>query len=229
MFNSEDGGGKRRGGYRTMTEIATEAIKEAVLQGHYKPGKRLIPAKLENELNLGRVAIREALRELTGSGLVVSVPNKGAIVAEAVDAEEMREVFEIRYDLEGKACELAAARISEEELSKLERLNNDLAGYQENPREYFLLNRKFHLDFYRASGWDFLCHIITQLFDRVLVFRSIHPISQDSIPSYVDHHTELLSAARDRDGARAKQIMTQHLEAGYQSFLSILKKGHPSL
>lgn len=116
-----------------MTEIATEAIKEAVLQGHYKPGKRLIPAQLESELNLGRVAIREALRELTGSGLVVSVPNKGAIVAEAVDAEEMREVFEIRYDLEGKACELAATRISEEELSKLERLNVDLAGYQENP------------------------------------------------------------------------------------------------
>ena len=91
-----------RGGYRTMTEIATEAIKEAILQGNYKPSMRLIPAQLEKELNLGRVAIREALRELTGSGLVVSTPNKGAIVAEAVDSEEMLELFEIRYDLEGK-------------------------------------------------------------------------------------------------------------------------------
>lgn len=215
-----------RGGYRTMTEIATEAIKEAVLQGHYKPGMRLIPAQLEKELSLGRVAIREALRELTGSGLVVSVPNRGAIVAKAVDAEEMREVFEIRYDLEGKACELAAMRIDEDEIRKLERLNRDLAGYRDDPREYFLLNRKFHLDFYRTSGWDFLCHIIAQLFDRVLVFRSIYPISQDSIPSYVDHHAELLAAARDRDGARAKQILTRHLEAGFQSFLAILEKNN---
>ena len=164
-----------RGGYRTMTEIATEAIKEAVLQGYYKPGMRLIPAQLEKELNLGRVAIREALRELTGSGLVVSVPNKGAIVAQAVDAEEMREVFEIRYDLEGKASELAAERIDAEHLEKLVQLNNDLAGYREDPRDYFLLNRKFHLDFYRASGWDFLCHIIAQLFDRVLVFSQHLP------------------------------------------------------
>ena len=207
-----------------MTEIATEAIKEAVLQGTYKPGTRLIPAQLEKELNLGRVAIREALRELTGSGLVVSVPNKGAIVAKAVDAEEMRELFEIRYDLEGKACELAAARISDEQLSKLELLNNDLAGYQEDPREFFLLNRKFHLDFYSASGWDFLCHIITQLFDRVLVFRSIYPINQEAIPGYVDDHAELLAVARNRDAARAKQVMIRHLEAGFQSFLSILEK-----
>jgi len=217
-------GDKTRGGYRTMTEIATEAIKEAVLQGNYKPGTRLIPAQLEKELNLGRVAIREALRELTGSGLVVSVPNKGAIVAKAVDAEEMRELFEIRYDLEGKACELAAARISDEQLNKLELLNKDLAGYQVDPREFFLLNRKFHLDFYRASGWDFLCHIIAQVFDRVLVFRSIYPINPQAIPGYVDDHAELLAAARDRDGARAKQVMTRHLEAGFQSFLSILEK-----
>jgi len=50
--------------YQTMTEIATSTIREAILKRVYKPGTRLIPGKLERELNLGRAAIREALREL---------------------------------------------------------------------------------------------------------------------------------------------------------------------
>ncbi len=110
-------------------------------------GPDFIPVRLEKELNLGRVAIREALRELTGVGLVANLPNKGAVVAKTLDIEEMREIFEIRYDLEGKACEMAAVKISEEEIQKLERLNRDMTGYGRNSKEYFLLNRKFHLDF----------------------------------------------------------------------------------
>jgi len=52
--------------YRTMTEIAATAIRDAILNGIYLPGTRLIPAKLEQEVQLGRVAIREALKELAG-------------------------------------------------------------------------------------------------------------------------------------------------------------------
>ena len=73
--------------YQTMTEMSTQLIRENVIKGQYKSGTRLIPEKLEAELGLGRVAIREALRELTGSGLLVSLPNKGVIVADPPDPE----------------------------------------------------------------------------------------------------------------------------------------------
>ncbi len=52
--------------YRTMTQIAIDSIKDMIISGIYPPGTRLIPQKLEVELNLGRVAIREALRDLQG-------------------------------------------------------------------------------------------------------------------------------------------------------------------
>ena len=67
--------------YKTMTEMAAQALREGILKGTLTPGTPLIPAKLEKELALGRVAIREAIRELSGSGLVESVPNKGNFVA----------------------------------------------------------------------------------------------------------------------------------------------------
>ena len=154
--------------------------------------------------------------------MVVSVPNKGAVVAQAVELEEMQEIFEIRYSLEGKASELATLNIRERDIRKLERLNNDLAGYENDPREYFLLNSKFHLDFYRASGWGFLCNIISQIFDRILVLRSINPIRSESIPRFVDAHTQLLKAARARDGLRARRIMVEHLRDGFESFVAWL-------
>ena len=198
--------------YRTMTEIATESIKDAILNGDYSPGTRLVPAKLEKELNLGRVAIREAIRELTGSGLVVSEPNKGAVVAKAITEEELQELFDIRYDLEGKACLLATERITPEGIAKLEGLNNDLLGYIDKPREYFLLNRKWHLDFYQSSGRNFLCQIITQLFDRILIFRSVYPFRTEAIPGYIDEHILMLAAMKKRDGERVRQVLVEHLQ-----------------
>lgn len=52
--------------YRTMSEIAAEAIREAIGAAVYPPGTRLVPLKLEKELGLGRTAIREAHKERGG-------------------------------------------------------------------------------------------------------------------------------------------------------------------
>jgi DNA-binding GntR family transcriptional regulator len=49
-----------------MSEIAAEAIREAIGAAVYPPGTRLVPLKLEKELGLGRTAIREAHKERGG-------------------------------------------------------------------------------------------------------------------------------------------------------------------
>ncbi|MBW2154942.1 MAG: GntR family transcriptional regulator, partial [Deltaproteobacteria bacterium] len=161
--------------YRTMTEIAAETIRESILRGDYRPGTRLKPIELESELNLGRVAIREALRELSGTGLVVSIPNKGSIVAEFPKIEEMREVFEIRFLLEPRAAELAASKITEEILSELKALHAKMYTNITQRGEFFFRNRDFHLKIYQASGWNYLNRLIMQLFNQVQGFRSIYP------------------------------------------------------
>ncbi len=58
-----------------MTQLATDTIKiGGILSGELQPGTRLIPSELESKLNLGRVPIREALKELAGTGLVKLLP-----------------------------------------------------------------------------------------------------------------------------------------------------------
>lgn len=72
-----------------------------------------------------------------------------------------------------------------------------------------------------------MCHIISQIFDRVLVLRSINPIRSESIPTFVDAHTQLLQAARTREGSLARQIMVKHLRDGYDSFVAWLNTATP--
>jgi len=210
--------------YRTMTEIASETIRESILSGVYLPGRRLIPPTLEKELHLSRVAIREALKELVGSGLVTNVPNKGVVVSQAVTDEELEEVFAIRLALEGKACERATERISPREIERLRTLNDDLRATSGSSKEFYVLNRRWHLQFYDASGWKSLCHIIAQLFDRVLVFRNVYPFKGERIPGYIRDHDLMLDAMTKRDAAGAKRILLKHLAKGYESLVEARKK-----
>ena len=75
--------------HKTMTEEAALALRKGILQGSYPSGTRLVPAKLEEELQLSRTAIREAIRELVGTGLADSETHKGACVAEPLELEEI--------------------------------------------------------------------------------------------------------------------------------------------
>ncbi len=96
--------------YRTMSEISVETIREAISAAIYPPGTKLVPLKLEKELGLGRTAIREALKELTCTGVLISVPNKGAVVAGPPDIDEIQQIFEVRYLTEAKAAYLATKK-----------------------------------------------------------------------------------------------------------------------
>lgn len=205
--------------YRTMTEIATASIKEAILRGDYKPGTRLIPAHMEKELKLGRVAIREGLRALEGEGLVMTIPNKGAAVANPATPEEIKEVFEIRFILEAKAVSLSTSNISLEKPSALEEVNRDLSSCTQDPRKYFLLNRVFHLELYSASGWKFLCQIIGQLFDQVMVFRSFYPFRQADINTYLEDHERILAAMCLRNSEAAQRLLVKHVRAGFENLM----------
>ena len=211
--------------YRTMTEIAIETIRDGILRGDYRPGSRLKPIELEDELNLGRVAIREALRELSGTGLVVSIPNKGSIVAEFPTLEEMREVFEIRFLLEPRAAELATPQMTEETLSELRDLHGRMYDNISQKGEFFFRNRDFHLKIYRASGWNYLDHLILQLFNQVQGFRSIYPFRDVSTESgwladVKEDHERILRALERREPEKVKELVLANIRKGFEDILA---------
>ena len=99
------------------SDLAYQAIREAIAFGHIKPGEWLRQEALADELNVSQVTVREALSRLVAEGLAVHIPYKG-VKAVLLPPAELRDVYELRALLEGFAVELAAERISPEELRK---------------------------------------------------------------------------------------------------------------
>jgi DNA-binding GntR family transcriptional regulator len=89
-----------------MRDHIRDVLVARILDGTYPAGTQLKELTLAREFNVSQAPIREALRELEGSGLVASERYRGTRVRGA-DFEEMRESYELRATLEARAVELA--------------------------------------------------------------------------------------------------------------------------
>src|ERR1700753_3371154 len=90
-----------------MRDRIRDVLVSRILDGTYAAGTQLKELNLAREFNVSQTPIREALRELEGSGLVTSERFRGTRVRGA-DSAEMRESYELRTMLEVRSVKLAA-------------------------------------------------------------------------------------------------------------------------
>ncbi len=89
-----------------MRDRIRDTLVARILDGQYAPGTQLKELALAREFKVSQAPIREALRELEGSGLVTSERYRGTRVRGA-DAEELRQSYDVRQTIEIRAVELA--------------------------------------------------------------------------------------------------------------------------
>ena len=90
-----------------MRDHIRDVLVARILDGTYPAGTQLKELYLAREFDVSQAPIREALRELEGSGLVTSERFRGTRVRGA-DFQEMRESYELRMMLEARSVILAA-------------------------------------------------------------------------------------------------------------------------
>src|SRR5215207_10462506 len=98
-----------------------DLLEEAILEGDLKPGERLRAEALAQRFGTSRTPIREALLQLEAQGLVDVEPNRGAVVR-AFDRDDLLDLYELRALLEPKAAALAAGRITDADIDRLDEL-----------------------------------------------------------------------------------------------------------
>ncbi len=103
---------------RSVQQETVRMMREAIISGHFKPGEKLVEAKLCSQLGVSRTSVREALRVLAAEKLVTIVPNKGPSVAE-VSWQEAESIYHLRALLEGEVAALAASRIEAADLQRM--------------------------------------------------------------------------------------------------------------
>ncbi|MFZ0501065.1 MAG: GntR family transcriptional regulator [Steroidobacteraceae bacterium] len=139
-----------------------DVLVARILDGTYPAGTRLKELTLAREFDVSQAPIREALRELEGSGLVASERYRGTRVRGA-DYRDLRESYELRLVMEERALELAAPFSAEliEDLAARVRAMASAAEATDTER-YIDEALGFHRRLVEASGnrtfltvWDF--------------------------------------------------------------------------
>jgi DNA-binding GntR family transcriptional regulator len=113
----------------TDAQRAYSEIKERIVTTVMRPGAVIEEAALMVDLGLGRTPIREALKLLEAEKLVVVSPRRGMFVAD-VSLTDLRELEEVRLELESLCARLAVQRMTPWEVEEMRRLVAELQAYE---------------------------------------------------------------------------------------------------
>lgn len=201
----------------TTVERAYQAIKSGILSGRYAPGHRLKESVIGEQLNISRTPVRDALRTLNSEGLVDFMPNHGAKVA-SWTAEELAEISDIRVALESFAATLAAKKITDDELVRLE----DLARRMEEATDASAtpdvgliaeLNLEFHRAVSEAARNPRLSIALSAVMELPVIMRKFALFSTERLQRSNAHHREIIAALAARDSELAGAAMQLHILA----------------
>ena len=209
--------------HQTLREKILETIREAILKGNLKPGEKVAEPELAERFGISRTPIREAFRQLESEGYLTVIPRKGAVVA-ALTEQDVQEYYAIKSILEGYAAELAADKLSEKELEKLEAINNRLKklAAEGDVKAFYRVHNEFHELFLRASGNNKLVELIQQLGMKFNRLRMASLSVEGRMNISVAEHEKLLEAFRRHDGATVENLVKKTAAIGGKVLLESL-------
>jgi DNA-binding GntR family transcriptional regulator len=196
----------------TDAQRAYSQIRERIITTALKPGVVIDEAALMSQLGLGRTPIREALKRLESEKLVVVSPRRGIFVAN-VTLTDLRQIEEIRMELDTLAVRLAVQRITPWQVTELRRLVAEYESCENLCSQDDLLNldRRFHALLRDASNNRLLeaeCKMFFNLSLRIW-YLFIDHITPDNLGE--DAFAEILAAVESKDVERADRAMRRHI------------------
>jgi DNA-binding GntR family transcriptional regulator len=192
-----------------MRDRIRDVLVARILDGRYPAGAQLKELALAREFNVSQAPVREALRELEGSGLVTSERYRGTRVHGA-DLKEMSESYELRATLELRAVELAIP-CGPDVMADLERCHSDMAQAvgRGDSESYIDAAVRLHRRLIEASGNRVFVTVWDSLHFGVrghIVLRRLTAKGESPAPQ-VKLHRSLLDRIRAEDVPGAQQIL----------------------
>lgn len=197
---------------RPNAERLKDVLEDAIINGRLLPGERLDPEALSKQFGVSRTPIREAIQQLSISGLVVVLPKKGTFIAK-VSFNQLIEMFEVMAEFEGMCGRLAARRITENELAELKAalLRCEDPAIRANSDDYYYENEHFHNCIYNASHNDFLATKTRKLKQRLKPYRRLQLQVRGRVTDSIQEHRDIYLAINAGDGVLAEEKLRQHV------------------
>lgn len=199
----------------TLVEHLCDSIRQSIRQGHLVPGQRLVVADLAEMFGASAGPVREAIRRLTGEGIVEFTAHKGASVR-SFNVRDMREIFQVREAIEGMAARIAAENIGRADYAtKMIGVRNLLREtISKGHTEFSDARQHFHDVLYEIAGNGVLRETALRLtFPLYRLFFNERTGAERARDSLAEHE-RVIEAILAGDGVRAERLMRNHLRSG---------------
>ncbi|HUJ92462.1 MAG TPA: GntR family transcriptional regulator [Gaiellaceae bacterium] len=223
----------------TKADDIALVIEEAIVSGELAPGTVLRQEQLSEQFNVSRTPVREALRRLAALGLVSFVPNRGVRVR-TISRDELQEAFMVRAELEGLATQVAATKITPEELEELDeceqrfsRISQDLRAREPGDERRTIMgdwvraNHAFHDVIYRAAALP-LVEQMAKSARRTFSGPAVWAPGDHSIDGlYIknaEQHRAIKQALMAGSAAGARELAREHVMSSFALLETILEQ-----
>lgn len=212
----------------TLADVAAHRLAHSIVTGELAQGQKLNEAELAERFGMGRGPLREALRQLEGMRLVKRIPNAGARVV-VLDRKTLADLYAVREALEGMACRIAAAQMTDDEISRLSALldRHEAQIKKQGGKEYAQSegDLDFHYQIARGSRNQMLMDMLGgeqyQLL-RMCRYRTSR-LAQRTRPA-LQQHRQIVEALAQRDGELAELLMRRHIQGAWRSISEMIDK-----
>jgi DNA-binding GntR family transcriptional regulator len=204
----------------SLRDQVVEAIRDAIIQGKFKPGEKVPEHDLAEQLGVSRTPIREAIRILEQQGLVETRPKNGTYIA-GLDREQVRGGLLVRAGLEELAVRQTLERLDPDEWAQLcDRLEDLLRGMRNaakrgDPIRATELDVEWHTLLIDAAANPYLSRAWAVAGLSFLVWspeRELYPLPPEEWTGLFDsRHREVLTALRTGDPDTAAEAVRRHI------------------
>lgn len=204
---------------KTAHKDAYSLILEAIDEGIYKPGARMVESELAERLGVSRTPIREALQRLETQRLLIR-EGRSLIVA-SLDHNQLAELYAVRAELEGLAARLAAQHAAPEEVRVLREMVEEDHKLIGDPAALSRANRRFHKQIHLASHNRYLVEQLDLVHRTMALLATTSLAVEGRSQTAVGEHDAIVQAIEARDGDAADTALRAHISRAFETRLRL--------
>jgi DNA-binding GntR family transcriptional regulator len=213
----EPGGAAEASG---QTRDLAHVIRQQIFTGELRPGELLSQKAIAARLGVSRIPVREALRMLDGEGLVVNEPGVGTRVR-LFDVDGLRELYEVRQNLEGTLARHVIDNVTEANIQQLERLVAEM-DETHDVDVWSDVNWRFHAIIHGISHRPTTVRILQHLFAQAEPYSRMFLRSGHHLELAQSQHHTMIGLIRGGEVERLATEMSTHIFGALDPLLPVV-------
>lgn len=229
---------EKKGNISQLVNRLTMYFADEILEGRLKRGDQIeSDRELAKKLNVGRSAVREALKVLDVLGMIDIRLGQGTYITSRetnffsvplswslfLDGTQVKSILQVRGALELRAVQLAAQCEDKNKLDKLTDIyyrmqktfqeSKDTDNLQHALQETLNADIEFHTCIAECSGNPIILSMLTTIRNFLKRVSGTGMVDAEQLQAVVEEHQKLYGAIISGNVDAATQTMTKHLAA----------------